>query len=255
MKKVLAIIGTQARKATYLAVQEFEKQLKAYQDIDFEYLFLSDYHLEFCQDCKVCFLRGEEYCPLKDDRNILVTKMEHADGVIFATPNYVLQVSARMKNFLDRLAYCYHRPRFFGKAATAIVTQGVFGGGPIVKYLLNAGQCLGFHTSPGCSLTTLDPLTQHQEEALRRKIKKAAASFHRELLHPAPPPSLFRLLLFRMARTGIKHLDESYRDYCYYREKGWFTSPYFYPTSLGPFKTLAGHLFDFLGHRLAKHMQ
>lgn len=252
MKKVTAFIGTHSRKATYLAVQEFEQHLKTHGDIDFEYVFLGDYHLEFCRSCKVCFFRGEEYCPLNDDRDLLVAKMNQSDGVLFATPNYVLQVSALLKNFLDRLAYCYHRPRFFGKAATAIVTQGVFGGGPVVKYLINSSKYLGFHTSPGCVLTTLDPLTPKQNEALTRKTKKAAAQFFRALERPAPSPSLFQLFLFRMARNGIKNLHETDRDFQYYREKGWFTAPYYFPTHLGPFKTLAGWVFDFLGRRMLR---
>ena len=57
MKKVTAIIGTQTRRNTYRAVQEFEKNLKLGGEIDFEYLFLSDYHLEFCRGCKV-LLKG-----------------------------------------------------------------------------------------------------------------------------------------------------------------------------------------------------
>ena len=114
MKKVTAFIGTQTKKHTYQAVQEFEKNLGQCGEIDFEHVFLSDYHLEFCRGCKVCFDKGEEYCPLKDDRDLLLEKMEQSDGVIFATPNYAFQLSARMKNFFDRTAFLDHRPRFFG---------------------------------------------------------------------------------------------------------------------------------------------
>ena len=123
MKKVTAIIGTQTRKATYQAVQEFEKNLKQYGEIDFEYVFLSDYHLEFCRGCKLCFDRGEEYCPLKDDRDVLLAKMEQSDGVIFATPNYAFQLSARMKNLFDRLAYIDHRPRFLARPVQLLLLK------------------------------------------------------------------------------------------------------------------------------------
>lgn len=59
MKKVTAFIGSQRKKSTYHAVQEFTENLKQYGDIDFEYVFLSDYHLEFCQGCKLCFVKGK----------------------------------------------------------------------------------------------------------------------------------------------------------------------------------------------------
>jgi multimeric flavodoxin WrbA len=128
MKKVTAFIGTASKKATYQAVQEFEQNLKQYGDIDFESVFLSDYHPELCWDCKQCFIKGEEYCPLTDDRDVLLKKMEQSDGIIFATPTYAFQVAARMKNFFDRLAFIDHRPRFFGKTCTAIATQGFYEG-------------------------------------------------------------------------------------------------------------------------------
>jgi len=252
MKKVTAFIGTQSKKATYQAVQEFEKYLKQYADVDFEYVFLSDYHLEFCQSCLQCFVKGEEYCPSKDDRDVLLEKMEHSDGVIFATPNYAFHVTARMKNFIDRLAFIYHRPRFFDKAFTAVVTQGIYGGDGILKYLHTAGESLGFHVSKGCCVTTLRPMTKLQQKKLNQEIKKASARFYKELLRPAPSPSFFRLMLFRLARTNIKFIDKKCRDYQCYKAKGWFASEYYYPTSLGLTKRLAGNLFDFVARQLVK---
>jgi multimeric flavodoxin WrbA len=98
MKRVTAFIGSARKKGTYLAIQEFEKNLKQYGDIDFEYVFLNDYHLEFCNGCKLCFDKGEQFCPYTDDRNVLIEKMVQSDGVIFASPSYAFQVSGRMKN-------------------------------------------------------------------------------------------------------------------------------------------------------------
>lgn len=49
--------------------------------------------------------KGEEFCPLKDDRDILIEKMVNSGGIIFASPNYFFQVSAFMKIFLDRIAF------------------------------------------------------------------------------------------------------------------------------------------------------
>jgi multimeric flavodoxin WrbA len=155
MKKVTAFIASARKKTTYQAVREFEKSLKQHGDIDFEVVFLSDYNLEFCQGCKQCFDRGESFCPLKDDRDKLLEKLEHSDGVLFATPSYAFQVSARMKNFLDRIAFVFHRPRFFGKTFTAIVSQGVPMGGKIRKYLESSGENLGFDVVKGSCVWTL----------------------------------------------------------------------------------------------------
>lgn len=212
MKKVTAIIGTQTKRATCTAVRIFEECLKTYGEIYFEYVFLHEYQLEYCRGCKLCFDQGEEYCPCRDDRDQLIEKMEQSDGVIFAVPNYAFQVPAVMKNLLDRTAYLLHRPRFFGKACTAIVPQGLLGGADIVKYLNTMGRSMGFHPAKGCALRTLEPMTEKAQHTNRQKIRKAAVRFYRELMRSAPPaPSLFRLMLFRMNRAGIHAgLDDAY---------------------------------------------
>ncbi len=56
-----------------------------------------------------------------------------------------------------------------------------------------------------------------------------------------------------MSRTSIRlMLNETWRDYTYYREKGWFESGYFYPARLNVFKKAAGSLFDYTTSRSAK---
>lgn len=256
MKKVTAFIGNYQKHATYEAVREFGNNLQSYGDIEFEYIFLKDYRLEFCRGCKLCFDKGEEYCPLKDDRDLLIEKMSNSDGIIFATPNYAFQVSAPMKNLLDRLAFVFHRPQFFGKTFTAIVNQGIFGGNAILKYLSSMGENYGFRVTKGCVLRTLEPRTEAAQKKITPKINKASARFYKELMRSKPPvPSYFRLMMFRMTRTSIKSmLDDESRDFRYYKEKGWFQSDYYDDVSLGPIKKIVGHVFDLLGKRMAKRL-
>ncbi len=256
IKKVTAFIGTPRKHATYQGVQEFEENLKliAKEKIDFEYVFLNDYTLKNCIGCKSCFDKGEEFCPLKDDRDVLLEKMNHSDGIIFATPNYAFQVTALMKNFLDRLSFIIHRPHFFGKVSTAIVAQGIFGGASIVKYLGFVGRRLGFDVAKGCYLTALEPRTKLEQKKITRQITKAARRFYKDLYRTKlPTPSFFKLMLFRINRTSIQEiLNEQYRDYQYFKEKGWFGSDYYYDVSLGVIKKSAGRFFDFLGKWISK---
>lgn len=79
-------------------------------DVEFEHLCVKDADLGYCRGCLNCFTKGESYCPLKDDRQSIEQKMLDADGVIFLSPNYAGNVSAMMKNFIDRFAYVGHRP-------------------------------------------------------------------------------------------------------------------------------------------------
>ena len=252
MKKVIAFIGSPRKHSTYQALQEFEQQLKKNLDIDFEYVFLKDYRLERCRGCLRCFDDGEEKCPLQDDRDLLIEKMDAAHGVIFATPNYSFHVSALMKTYIDRLAFIFHRPRFFGKVSTALVAQGIYGGNTTRKYLENISANWGFRPVKGCVLTAREPRTEKAQQRISRDIRKAATRFTKALdRDQLTSPSFYRLMMFRFQRSGMKGLqDNNYKDYRYFKEQGWFDSDYFYPVSMGVFKKLAGSLFDHLGRRL-----
>lgn len=252
MKKVIAIIGSNRKQVTFNAIREFEKYLSSFGDIEFETVFLKDYSLGYCQGCKLCFDKGEEHCPLHDDRDELIKRLSESDGVIFAVPNYAFHVPAPVKNLLDRLAFIFHRPRFFGKTFTSVVTQGFFGGKSIIRYLNSMAENFGFKATRGCVLQGLEPMTDAACDKNSKAIKKAALRFYRELKQPSRSPSYYRLIMFRMARSGISNLDDGYCDYRHFKEKGWFESNYYCDSSLSPFKKLAGHLFDLLGRKLIK---
>jgi multimeric flavodoxin WrbA len=254
MKKVTVFVGSARKKHTYNAAAQFLRNLEAMGEIEGEIVRLSTYRLETCKGCKLCCDKGEEYCPLKDDRDVLIEKMMSSDGVVFASPNYSFHVSALMKTFLDRLGFAFHRPRFFGKTFTSIVTQGIYGGNKIVKYLDFVGNALGFNTVKGRCLMTLDPMTEKQQRKIDKTLAAQAKRYYTRLEKPAyPVPSVINLMFFRMSRTKMKlELDDSYRDYTYYQDKGWFESDFYYPTNLGPLKRSAGKVFDALFTQLTK---
>jgi multimeric flavodoxin WrbA len=252
--KVTAFIGSGRKRYTYNASEKFLKNLQSYGDIDYELVMLNDYNLGTCKGCKLCLDKGEELCPFKDDRDILIEKMENSDGVIFASPNYSFQVSALMKIFLDRLAFNFHRPRYFGKTFTSIVVQGIAKGEEIVKYFNFIGKGMGFNVVKGCCLKSLEPMTEKGQKKFDMIIARQSKKFFEQLVkNEYPSPSLWWLMVFRMGRTSMKKmLDESWRDFTYYRDKGWFESDYFYPVKLNPFKKLTGKLFDKLAIKLIR---
>jgi len=247
--KVTAFVGSSRKKHTYHATERFLQNLTLLGNIEYEIVRLSDYKLETCCGCIVCFDKGEEFCPFKDDRDKLIEKITTSDGVIFASPNYSFHVSAIMKIFLDRLGFIFHRPRYFGKVFTSIVAQGIYGGKNIVKYFNFIGDGLGFNVVKGSCITTLEPLTKKNQEKNEKLIDKHSKRFYSKLLkNKYPTPSLLKLVLFRFSRSRIKSmLDEEYKDYRYYKEKGWLESDYYYPVKLHLIKILIGRFFDWMG--------
>ena len=248
--KVTAIIGSCQKNSTYRAVRALEKELRAMGNIEFETVFLRDYHLELCRGCKRCFENGEACCPLKDDRDALVSRLEQSDGVILATPVYAFQLPAAVKNMYDRLAYFLHRPHFFGTKMLPVVTQGFLGGNAVRRYLKTVNRNMGFDPVKGCVLNTLIPTTDTIEAQNARKLHAAAVRLYRALTAEKRTPSLYSLFMFRAARTNVKNLAGEYYDYRYYERQGWLQSDYFTPLSLNPLQRAAGRAFDWLCGRL-----
>jgi multimeric flavodoxin WrbA len=254
MKKVIAFVGSGRKGYTYAATVQFLDNLQAMGDVETELVRLSDYHVGTCRGCCACMIRGEEFCPLKDDRDLLIGKIMASDGVVIATPNYSFQVSGLTKVFLDRLGFLMHRPRFFGKTCTSIVAQGVFGGNKLVDYLSFAAGALQMNVVKGSVILTRGPISPEQQQKNDRILAALGRRFYERLQGPAlvPPPWL-ALFFFHMGRTLMRlETDDSSVDHRYYMEKGWFESDYFYPVALGPVKRTAGKMIDVFFERTAK---
>jgi multimeric flavodoxin WrbA len=251
--KVTAFIGSARKKHTYETTEKFLKRLQSRGNIEYEIVRLSEYNLGICKGCKLCLDKGEEKCNLKDDRNNLLDKMKNSDGVVFASPNYSFHVSALMKQFLDRLGFIFHRPQFFGKTFTSIVAQGVYGGNKIVKYFSFIGKALGFKVVKGICVTNLEPVSEKAIVENEKQIERLTKRYYKQLIkNELPKPSLFDLFIFRMSRTSMKlKLNEDFKDYNYYTEKGWFNSDFFYPVKLSPVKKAMGKLFDVMALKMS----
>ena len=246
MKKVTAFVGSARKKNTYKAKMQFMDNLQKVGDVDCEMIRLSDYHLGICRGCQLCFMKGEAYCPLKDDRDVLFDKINASDGVIFATPNYTWDLSGMMKVFLDRFGSTVHRPRYFGKAFTSIVSQATGRGKNIVEYFDFTAKTLGFNTLKGITITGFDARTGKQEQKIDRDLEEHSRRFYDFLEKPSyPEPSLFQLLMFTFSRKAVKQMANPENiDYQYYASKGWLESEYYYPTHLNPMKRTASHLLE-----------
>ncbi len=246
MKKVTAFVGSARKKNTYRAVEQYLDNLKDLGGIETEIIALHDYKLEICRGCQQCFAKGEAFCPLKDDRDVLFDKIKASDGVIFATPNYSWDMSGMMKVFLDRFGFACHRPRYFGKAFTSIVVQAVGRGEKIIDTFNWTGKVLGFDLLKGMTITAFDPRTEQQQKKIDQDLARHSRRFHKMLVKPAfSTPSLSQIAFFRFGRTLV-HTQASPEsvDYHYFADNGWFESDYYYPTNLGMLKKAAGSFLD-----------
>jgi len=91
-------------------------------DIRYEIFTSGQVNIDYCVSCSTCMTRG--FCPRdkNDDMGMLKEKMMEADFIIWGSPVYIVQVTAQMKTFLDRLRSWYHTVRLAGKPGMTVST-------------------------------------------------------------------------------------------------------------------------------------
>jgi multimeric flavodoxin WrbA len=221
--KVLALIGSPRKIGnSYKLTKRVEQLIKRHDDIDFEYVFLQDKELKKCIGCHNCIFIGEKNCPLNDDRDFIIEKMKKADGIIFVSPTYVLNVSALFKNFVDHLAYICHRPLFFDKHAMLLTTTAAIAYKDTLKLMKTPVTSWGFHVSSELGLVT--PPGEKIEKIFderQNKIEKASEKFYKDMKSGKPgSPSFFSLMQFYIFKKISFSKSEILKaDYRFYQTK------------------------------------
>lgn len=249
--KILAIMGSHRKGNTYHAVERVREILQENLSLEWEYMMLGDVHLEQCRGCYMCFERGEEHCPLRDDSLLLEQKMHDADGVIFATPVYAFQVSGLMKLFIDRHSYIFHRPRFFGKKALVLTTAGVAGSEDVLKYLRLVARIWGFEVAGSAGLVshaTMGPLPEYRVQENERKLQAATEAFLAALRRGTPSrPQFFDVMAFHIGRGPCDELgDRAPADHAYWAGMGWLDRKrrYYVDVPVNPLYHLIGTIME-----------
>ena len=97
--KILAICGSHHRGNTYSVLNTIQDE---FPNIEYQLLMLPEVALEQCRGCYVCIAKGEQYCPHKDDRDMIIKEMSEADGIVFASPVYVNFITSCIHSILSR---------------------------------------------------------------------------------------------------------------------------------------------------------
>ncbi len=240
--KILTIIGSPRKKGnSYQATEKLEEMMKNRGDYEFEYLFLKDTDLKECRGCFNCLSKGIEYCPLKDDYEIIQEKMKEADGLVLVSPVYVMTVTALLKNFIDRMAYLCHRPEYHGKKALVLTTTGGMGVKETLKYMKMVVEAWGYDVSGECGLVTAPwPPTSGLENKNSDTLEKSVKKFDDSLKSDKTGISFKNYMGFRIMQAVSKNV-KSYMpaDYQFYKDK-----EYYYPAKIGIAKKItAGMMF------------
>ena len=131
--KILGIVGSPRKGGnTEILVKEaLEAAGKA--GAETELILVRDKNIAPCDGCGAC--RENGICHIKDDMQTIYQQLQAADGVIFGTPVYFMNVSAQAKAVMDR-TYAFLKERNLrGKVAAAIVAARRIGAGQVLSLL------------------------------------------------------------------------------------------------------------------------
>lgn len=104
-------------------------------------LELREYDIRMCTGCETCYRTGS--CVLDDQFTEVYDQMLAADAIILASPNYIDNVTARLKALYDRMGDTIHCQRFSGKYAAAVCTAGGSQAEDVAGYIARILQKMG----------------------------------------------------------------------------------------------------------------
>jgi multimeric flavodoxin WrbA len=250
--KILVILGSPRKGNTWQAAERIRETMQEKAPVEWEYIMLRDLSLEQCRGCGSCFIKGEEFCPINDDVASVVEKMQDADGVIFATPVYALQVSGLMKVFIDRLSYILHRPRFFRQKALLLTTAGAVGTSDVLTYLDQIARVLGFDVAARVGILA-EFVPESRKKENERELRAAAETFLAALRKGSrSSPGFSDVLLFHGQRATFDELGDLFpTDYAYWKDQGWLEPGrrYFVDVPVNPIYHAMGVLLEWYQRR------
>jgi multimeric flavodoxin WrbA len=125
MVNILGIIGSPRKDGNTEILMKKALKASEAKGADIEYLRLSDFNLEPCNGCRVCF--DTKNCIIEDDVELIFNRIERSDGIILGSPVYFYNVNAQTKTFIDRVGYLHiarERKAFKNKVGGAIAVAG-----------------------------------------------------------------------------------------------------------------------------------
>lgn len=216
--KILLISSSphKEKSSTFLLAGEVLKGLKE-EGAECESLHLDDYRIFFCKHCEECH-RKLLNCSLDDDTSGLLKKMLEADGIIFATPNYINQVTASMKALFDRSAHFIHCKRLLGKYIAAVATSGSGENKEVLDYISYYSNACAAQYSGGVSGL------QRFAEDKKREAFELGVRFASDIRDKKAYPE--QLKAIEQGREYFSRIikfrkDEWKEEYEYWVKKGW----------------------------------
>lgn len=105
MQKILLISGSARNGNCKIVLENIQKNF--WLEYSTDLIFLRDYNIKECLGCNACSKTST--CAHDDRMDEIVDKINDADIIVLATPNYFYNISGLTKLFIDRTYSCYQK--------------------------------------------------------------------------------------------------------------------------------------------------
>ncbi len=214
----ILLISSSPRKEKSQTFFLAKEVLKEFSDVvNTEVLHLCDFKIEFCRQCDSCH-KKIMCCPINDDAGMILEKMLEAEGIIFASPNYINQVTASMKALWDRAAHFIHCRRLLGKYVVGVVSSGSGQDKAVLEYIQYYANTCGALYSGGVSSRA--PINKEKREEARNLGSKLMLDIRDRAVFPE------QLKFIEGVKEHFKNIiqirkDDWAEEYQYWLSKGW----------------------------------
>ncbi len=114
-----------------LAVKEILRSLP--DDWDKDMIHLYDLNIENCRACYKCVPEGAK-CAIKDDLDVYIRNIKHADKVVIAFPTYIFTAPGPVKKIMDRfISMTSDYKRFPAADCVMVLPYGMAGWDGMIK--------------------------------------------------------------------------------------------------------------------------
>jgi len=240
MPHVVAINGSSRNVTTHNLLEEIAARL-APHGVDVTIIDLAGQRIDDCIGCERC-IRKTSRCWQDDDAQPILEQLLAADGVILASPVYMLNITGKLKSLIDKTCSWFHRPPMVAKPALIVGTTAGSGLGKVTGYLREVAIQWGMQ--PAGIIKRSASNTDAVSEA-----ELAAFLWHLGADPGRWRPALRQLIQFQVQKTLALKLSRI--DRAYWTERGWQRGYYYYPCRAAwPNRLLAGLVGRILDWRI-----
>lgn len=215
MKQVLAICGSKSKNSKSLYfLKLLKEQFLNYSDINFKIISPDDYYLSFVSGSNDMFIKGEDIDDIDDDGNFIKEEILNSEFIIVNSPVYSLNVSANIKNLIDRLSSWGHTFKLLGIPGITLSVSSGRGHLEVESYLDFMFSSFGMNIIRNLNFTNKEDIEQYNFKALKREIIEKIYS-SKEFM-----PSLLQEQQFQEHKNLISKQPKHFYEYKYWEETG-----------------------------------